>query len=1144
MNIIVDTASPYIVHYAGITDNTGNAANWCSNYYMTGKQLVSGVTLPAGFVPGCWTYSGGVFAVATDEQLAADAAAELLRSMVLAFASSDITPYSSGVSEGKTDVGFDINISPIANADSYQVWYGINGSDSYSRLTTPEAGVFRLGGLQVDTAYTFRLRIKTIWGFTDWSADIVKTTDASQAGSFQGAWVNGHVYVIGDEVTYSGSSWYCLLAHTSSGVNVPPTPPTTTNTWWLLRSAGAQGQIKSTVFIRGVNQTTYPTLPTGGSYASPLPTSSPTWSDGIPADNNMPLYASTRIFTSDGLSPQESAWTTVAKIGTPSTGIRTVFSVNGSSWHTTPATGDLYMATQTSVDNGATWGTVTGSVLIKGEQGIKGDTGTPGTSATQYYTYIRYAPTATSATIYATWSSGYDYTGTCVTTSASAPTGYASYTWAYNKGTDGAAPATMYSFTKYATVSSGADMSPTWDATRIYTGIYVGTNSAPAYGLYSWSLNIGSNSVRATGPYSAIGSAASYKGQFYVCNDSIGEHAGETWYSNGSSWGVVSPSVTLVQLNALNITAGSVAAANVTAGVLTGQTYQTQADPGSGTSRQRVTINDATHANQLTVYNGDGTAIATFGANLGGGVIQVDTTVTAGYFYSTCVDSSPVIRIWNKGTTGQTRGLVSDNDSTDIASVALTGNSNGGIGGKFTSNYKGLEVTGGTVVSTLTGGLSISGGLTISSGNMSLASGTVTATTFVGAVTGTASGNLVTNSALGTPVSGNLSSCTNYPAASTTIAGLAPAATAPAATFINVVGIGNGETAYTNKALFDATSPSTQAFADAAAAGTAVVTARRDHKHAMPAAPTTITGSAGSVANALTFTSALNTGDVSGTTFNGSVARTIGYQSIGAAPSAVYPVSQPPNGYILVGNAGGTAFGQVAMSGDATISSTGAITVAKLNGVAEANFARLAGPTFTGTPTLPTGTIATTQTAGNNTTAIATTAFVTAVAALKANLAGSSSQAFVASTLTTSGTTGGVIFPNATATGASATTLSWYEEGSFTGTLTGCTTSPTATIRFVRVGKTVTVTLPTLTGTSSSSGCTITGSPTSLKPATAATAICIIMNGGVRSIGLVTIDITTPVFTLAADLIAGSATFNPSALSKGVYPCSFTYLLT
>jgi hypothetical protein len=39
--------------------------------------------------------------------------------------------------------------------------------------------------------------------------------------------------------------------------------------------------------------------------------------------------------------------------------------------------------------------------------------------------------------------------------------------------------------------------------------------------------------------------------------------------------------------------------------------------------------------------------------------------------------------------------------------------------------------------------------------------------------------------------------------------------------------------------------------------------------------------------------------------------------------------------------------------------------------------ANIASPTFTGTPTLPTGTIATTQTAGNSTTAVATTAFVT-----------------------------------------------------------------------------------------------------------------------------------------------------------------------
>ena len=49
--------------------------------------------------------------------------------------------------------------------------------------------------------------------------------------------------------------------------------------------------------------------------------------------------------------------------------------------------------------------------------------------------------------------------------------------------------------------------------------------------------------------------------------------------------------------------------------------------------------------------------------------------------------------------------------------------------------------------------------------------------------------------------------------------------------------------------------------------------------------------------------------------------------------------------------------------------------------------APLASPTFTGTPTLPTGTIATTQSASNNSTAVATTAYVDTADALKANLA-------------------------------------------------------------------------------------------------------------------------------------------------------------
>jgi len=87
--------------------------------------------------------------------------------------------------------------------------------------------------------------------------------------------------------------------------------------------------------------------------------------------------------------------------------------------------------------------------------------------------------------------------------------------------------------------------------------------------------------------------------------------------------------------------------------------------------------------------------------------------------------------------------------------------------------------------------------------------------------------------------------------ATTSAAGFVLAATAPASGLVNVVGIVNGETAYTNKALFAATNPTTQAYSDSASAGTATTTARIDHKHGMPAIYThpshtgDVTGSAG-----------------------------------------------------------------------------------------------------------------------------------------------------------------------------------------------------------------------------------------------------------------------------------------------------------
>jgi hypothetical protein len=77
-------------------------------------------------------------------------------------------------------------------------------------------------------------------------------------------------------------------------------------------------------------------------------------------------------------------------------------------------------------------------------------------------------------------------------------------------------------------------------------------------------------------------------------------------------------------------------------------------------------------------------------------------------------------------------------------------------------------------------------------------------------------------------------------------------------------------------------------------------------------------------------------------------------------------------------------------------------TVAKLNGVAAASYALLAGPTFSGVVTLPTGTVATTQTASDNSTKLGTTAYIDTADALKANLA---SPTFTGTPVLPTGTT-------------------------------------------------------------------------------------------------------------------------------------------
>ena len=146
---------------------------------------------------------------------------------------------------------------------------------------------------------------------------------------------------------------------------------------------GSNGQstFKSTIFTRSNSSVS---APSGGSYASPYPDPIGNWSDGVPSGEAQ-LWMSTRIFTSDGQSPQQSAWTTPQPVSDtadiefkfsaadplpvyPNTGYDPShdYSSPNNLWHTTATDDDVWMAIR-KCSNGV-WGSWEIS-KIKGEDG-------------------------------------------------------------------------------------------------------------------------------------------------------------------------------------------------------------------------------------------------------------------------------------------------------------------------------------------------------------------------------------------------------------------------------------------------------------------------------------------------------------------------------------------------------------------------------------------------------------------------------------------------------------------------------------------------------------------------------------------------------------------------------------------------------
>lgn len=119
-----------------------------------------------------------------------------------------------------------------------------------------------------------------------------------------------------------------------------------------------------------------------------------------------------------------------------------------------------------------------------------------------------------------------------------------------------------------------------------------------------------------------------------------------------------------------------------------------------------------------------------------------------------------------------------------------------------------------------------------------------------------------------------------------------------------------------------------------------------------------------------------------------------------------------------------------------------------------------------------------------------------------------------------------------------------YQEITYTGALTGCTTVPTTTIRASIIGKQIFTNFEAdLTATSNTTTCTITGMPSQLFPVRTQTVIVPVSAPGGLIIATAHIS-TAGVITLSNGLStsAGFPTgWGGTTFTKGILSCSFTY---
>ncbi len=118
--------------------------------------------------------------------------------------------------------------------------------------------------------------------------------------------------------------------------------------------------------------------------------------------------------------------------------------------------------------------------------------------------------------------------------------------------------------------------------------------------------------------------------------------------------------------------------------------------------------------------------------------------------------------------------------------------------------------------------------------------------------------------------------------------------------------------------------------------------------------------------------------------------------------------------------------------------------------------------------------------------------------------------------------------------------------GTFTGTLTGCTTAPTLSFTWTKVGNLVTISSSSgLMATSNSTVCSITGLPASISPATNyVLQPTLVYNNSVQCLGFVQLLPTTTTLIIYAGIVSGANVTLGSFVSSGTKGLNSSFGIT